>query len=88
MWALLDSPPTRKAARTRADTTPGVFRGTDGSNPVSSGGQSISAVHPGAVAEKRRTQPERIRSRLRWMTCDTGIHLIVPIWAQSSEAKM
>jgi hypothetical protein len=40
----LDSPLTEKSARTRTDTrtTPGAFRGTDGSNPVPSSGESAN----------------------------------------------
>jgi hypothetical protein len=40
----LDSPPTEKSARTRTETTatPGAFRGTDGSNPVPSSGESTN----------------------------------------------
>jgi hypothetical protein len=42
MSLLLDYPLTEKSARTRTDTTttPGAFRGTDGSNPVPSSGES------------------------------------------------
>jgi hypothetical protein len=42
MSPLLDPPRTEKSARTRLDTkaTPGAFRGTDGSNPVPSSGES------------------------------------------------
>jgi hypothetical protein len=41
MSPLLDSPSTEKSARTRTDatTTLGPFRGTDGSNPLSSSGE-------------------------------------------------
>jgi hypothetical protein len=42
MSPLLDSAPTEISARTRTDTTttPGDFRGTDGSNPVPSSAES------------------------------------------------
>jgi hypothetical protein len=44
MSPLLDPPRTEKSARTRLDTqtTPGAFRGTDGSNPVPSASESVS----------------------------------------------
>src|SRR5437763_7729752 len=50
-------PPEEKAARTRADFAriPGVFRGTDGSNPAPSSSQSVSAVNREAIGEKPRT---------------------------------
>ena len=40
--SLPDSPPTENSTQTRTETTktPGAFRGTDGSNPVSSYGES------------------------------------------------
>jgi len=52
--SLLDFLPTEKLARTRTDTTtmPRALRGTDGSNPVPSSGESVSAVNSGAVGEK------------------------------------
>jgi hypothetical protein len=42
----LDSPLTEKSARTRTDTrtTTGAFRGTDGSNPLPSSGESNRKV--------------------------------------------
>ena len=44
MSPLLDYPRTEKSARTRTDTTTtsGAFRGTDGSNPVPSSGESAN----------------------------------------------
>jgi hypothetical protein len=44
MSPRLDPPRTEKSARTRLDTktTPGAFRGTDGSNPVPSSGESAN----------------------------------------------
>jgi hypothetical protein len=42
MSPLLEPPPTEKSARTTSDTTlpQGAFRGTDGSNPPPSSGES------------------------------------------------
>jgi hypothetical protein len=44
MSPRLDPPRTEKSARTRLDTktTPGAFRGTDGSNPVPSSAESAA----------------------------------------------
>jgi hypothetical protein len=50
MSPLLEPPPTEKSARTRRDTTtpPGALRGTDGSNPFPSSGESpanLTCIH-------------------------------------------
>jgi hypothetical protein len=52
-----DPPRSEKSERTRLDTktTPGSFRGTDGSNPVPSSSQSVSAANAEAVSEKPHT---------------------------------
>src|SRR5690348_9801503 len=55
-YRVLDIPPT-KAARTRADTTemPEMFRGTDGSNPLPSSGESCKPSVPQRCSRRRHS---------------------------------
>jgi len=65
MSLLLDYLLTEKSARTRTDTTttPGAFRGTDGSNPVPSSGESAANLtfggesRPMTVGDSPRPAP-------------------------------
>jgi hypothetical protein len=83
MSPRLDPPRTEKSARTRLDTkaTPGAFRGTDGSNPVPSSGESsanpifwivVGADAPSTPLE-RGARPDRIQRGAvvrRLLACD------------------
>src|SRR5262249_53348623 len=67
MSLLLDYALTEKSARTRADTTttPGAFRGTDGSNPVPSSKESGATLSlprpavPSSAVKDRASSPSR-----------------------------